>query len=372
MKLLLLFIGIVCTYSYNSGAWFPVISISEISDKKPFPIQICYDDYVVWKNGNSWSMVKDVCPHKLAPLSQGRISEDNNIECPYHGQQFNGNGKCVKIPQLEIDKQIPVSNCVKAIKTHLFNDVLWGFFECKENQKDSVLPEEYYPILKTLNDPFFIRDLPYSIDMALDNFIDPAHVPFAHHGIQGFRGNACPIPMSLKRSDNNSIEVVFQYMVDDAGAEINGLIKYTRPCYYSNKSFKDKISRGVGLHIFIVPVKAGKCRVFIVPNEGVPKLEAHQFLNELLNTDLWIQNAEYQLRMKNQKYKLSTSSDISTGLFRKWYKTSGLEDSEFFQLPNHLPEPLAPDKQFDPVNDHNKYCKTCSKHHKLSKRLKLV
>ena len=97
---LLYFIKIVFVYSYtNTGAWFPVISISEISDKKPFSIKICYDDYVVWKNGNSWSMVKDVCPHKLAPLSQGRISEDNNIECPYHGQQFNGNGDCVKIPQ---------------------------------------------------------------------------------------------------------------------------------------------------------------------------------------------------------------------------------------------------------------------------------
>ena len=36
-----------------------------------------------------------------------------------------------------------VSNCVKAIKTHLVNDVLWGFI-LHENQSENVLPEEYY------------------------------------------------------------------------------------------------------------------------------------------------------------------------------------------------------------------------------------
>ncbi len=363
MKFLLVIIKILSVYSYNTGAWFPVISVSEISDKKPFPINICYDEYVVWKSGDSWSIVKDVCPHKLAPLSQGRINENNNIECPYHGQEFNGNGKCVKIPQLESGKEPPQSNCVKAIKTHLFNDVLWGFFECKENQKDSVLPEEYYPILKTLKDPFFIRDLPYSVDMALDNFMDPAHVPFAHHGLQGYREQAAPYPMSLEKSDNDSIEVSFQNGRDGVKRSVG----FNRPSYFCAKANNKEL-----ISLFAVPVKAGKCRVFIVPKTGVPKFIIHRFLNKFLNTDLWIQNAEYQLRTKKYKYKLSTSSDISTSLFRKWYKTSGLEDSEFFQLPDSLPEPLPPDKQFDPINDHNRYCKTCSKYHKWGKRLKII
>ena len=135
---------------------------------------------------------------------------------------------------------------------------------------------------------------------------------------------------------------MFKFPIDNV--EIDGSVKFTRPGYYHNENGKGVII------IFIVPVKVGKCRVFIPPPTGVPKLMAHQFLNNLLNSDLWIQNAEYQLRMKKQKYILSTTSDISTSLFRKWYKTYGLEDSEFFKLPEHLPEPLPPDKQFDPVN----------------------
>ena len=366
MKFLLLIAKIVCTYGYNTGAWFPVVSVSDISDKKPFPINICYDDYVVWKSGESWSMVKDVCPHKLAPLSQGRINENNNIECPYHGQEFDGNGVCVKIPQLESGKKPSESNCVKAIKTHLFNGVLWGFFDCKENQKDSVLPEEYYPILKTSGN-FFIRDLPYSVDMALDNFMDPAHLPFAHHGLQGQRSDGSPIPMKLEKSDESGIKVSYSDKID--GEKRIGTVEFCRPSYFcgtiNNQNF---------INIFMIPVKSGRSRIFLAEPyfPRIPKFILHQRINNFLNTDLWLHNAEYQLRMNKQKYILSTSSDISTSLFRKWYKTSGLEDSEFFQLPDFLSEPLTPDKQFDPINDHNKYCKTCSKYHKWGRRLKLL
>lgn len=362
---LLYFIQIVFVYAYtNTGAWFPVISISEISDKKPFSIKICYDDYVVWKNGNSWSMVKDVCPHKLAPLSQGRISEDNNIECPYHGQQFNGNGDCVKIPQS--NKMPPYTNGVQAIKTHLFNDLLWGFFPCKETQRDDIFPETYYPVLNTLKEPFFIRDFPYSVDMLLDNFMDPAHIPFAHHGLQGRRSDGSPIPMTLEKSDMNNIEVSYTDKIN--GKIRNAKVAYNRPAYYYATDAGQKF-----LNILIAPIMAGKSRIFFSPPfKGPPKVIVHYLSNAFFNTDIWIHNAEYQLRTRKREYKLGTTSDFSTSLFRKWYNTSGLEDSEFFKLPEHLPEPLPPDKQFDPVNDHNKYCKTCSKYHKWGKRLKII
>ena len=45
-------------------------------------------------------MADDSCPHRLVPLSEGRVAESGCIECPYHGWQFNGtSGACTKIPQ---------------------------------------------------------------------------------------------------------------------------------------------------------------------------------------------------------------------------------------------------------------------------------
>ena len=39
----------------------------------------------------------------------------------------------------------------------------------------------------------YTRDLPYSWDTLLENIVDPAHIPFAHHGLQGKRDDAIAI-----------------------------------------------------------------------------------------------------------------------------------------------------------------------------------
>jgi len=54
--------------------------------------------------------LEDRCCHRHAPLSMGRIKGDN-VECRYHGLQFDPAGKCVHIPWQE---NIPPSACVKS------------------------------------------------------------------------------------------------------------------------------------------------------------------------------------------------------------------------------------------------------------------
>jgi phenylpropionate dioxygenase-like ring-hydroxylating dioxygenase large terminal subunit len=50
--------------------------------------------------GGSWRVFADVCPHRLVPLSEGRITPAGLLECPYHGWAFNGQGGCEVIPQV--------------------------------------------------------------------------------------------------------------------------------------------------------------------------------------------------------------------------------------------------------------------------------
>ena len=40
----------------------------------------------------------------------------------------------------------------------------------------------------------------------VENVADPSHVPFAHHGIQGNRDRAMPIPLNIVRSTMDIIE----------------------------------------------------------------------------------------------------------------------------------------------------------------------
>ncbi len=52
---------------------------------------------VVFRSREGIRAFPDICPHRSAPLSEGRVT-GGNIECPYHGWQFDGEGRCRHIP----------------------------------------------------------------------------------------------------------------------------------------------------------------------------------------------------------------------------------------------------------------------------------
>lgn len=54
---------------------------------------------VLFRTGGRVGSMLDVCPHRSAPLSQGRIVK-SGIECPYHGWRFGIDGKCAAVPGL--------------------------------------------------------------------------------------------------------------------------------------------------------------------------------------------------------------------------------------------------------------------------------
>ena len=68
--------------------WYPVSPIEDLDPHKPTPIKLLGQQFVIWKSGTAdlaapaadhltatYFAVKDECPHRLAPLSEGRIDE---------------------------------------------------------------------------------------------------------------------------------------------------------------------------------------------------------------------------------------------------------------------------------------------------------
>ena len=52
--------------------------------------------YVVFRDGDGQAHVlNDTCVHRGGSLSKGKVV-DGCIECPYHGWQFAGDGKCAE------------------------------------------------------------------------------------------------------------------------------------------------------------------------------------------------------------------------------------------------------------------------------------
>ncbi|MBS0334381.1 MAG: Rieske (2Fe-2S) protein, partial [Proteobacteria bacterium] len=56
--------------------------------------------------------LRDICPHRAAPLSAGRFHREadgaETVECPYHGWRFGKDGACAVIPSLVADQAMDV------------------------------------------------------------------------------------------------------------------------------------------------------------------------------------------------------------------------------------------------------------------------
>ena len=95
----------------------------------------------------------------------------------------------------------------------------------------TTLPEQVLPEL--LEAPSFtVRELPYSIDFLIENFMDPAHIPFAHHSMQGVRSDGRAIPMQKLTTLENATHCEIGYQDAIRGKPRDGVVSFTAPCYY--------------------------------------------------------------------------------------------------------------------------------------------
>ena len=83
--------------------WYPVAYLQDLDPRRPTAFTLLEMDLVLWWDaaGQHWCAFADVCPHRLVPLSEGRLNERGELECPYHGWSFNAQGSCTAIPQAE-------------------------------------------------------------------------------------------------------------------------------------------------------------------------------------------------------------------------------------------------------------------------------
>src|SRR5271167_1727989 len=99
--------------------WQTVALSSEVPAGKPVPV-VCGDrDFVLFRDADgTCRALADRCAHRRARLSDGRLTAQYLVECPYHGWRYSGeSGACIAIPNLRSDEKIPKNYRVQAFET---------------------------------------------------------------------------------------------------------------------------------------------------------------------------------------------------------------------------------------------------------------
>jgi vanillate O-demethylase monooxygenase subunit len=157
-------------------SWHAVATSEEVT-ASPLQAWLLGEPWCLARVGREVVAFEDRCPHRLAPLSAGRICGDV-LECGYHGWRFAASGRCTAVPALGEGAVLPP----RAVATRP-----WAVAE----RYGLVWLAPDAPVCDLLgfdewDDPRFttVRSTlvrtPAGAAQLVDNFLDAAHFPFVH------------------------------------------------------------------------------------------------------------------------------------------------------------------------------------------------
>ena len=165
--------------------WHPVAAADELGDA-PTAVRLLDDELVLWRErGGAVHAWADRCPHRGSKLSLGRVLDGARLECPYHGWQFEGAGRCVAIPALPAFEP-PATHRACAHEACEAYGLVWVRLEPGTSPRPSFDAEGDPRLRKLLCGPY---DVATSAPRIVENFLDMAHFGFVHEGWLGDRAH---------------------------------------------------------------------------------------------------------------------------------------------------------------------------------------
>ncbi len=172
--------------------WHPIARTIEITEK-PSQFTLLGERLVAIRTDAGVSVFKDLCLHRGAALSLGRLV-NGNIECPYHGWQYNMQGACVRIPSLNPSEPIPSKAKIIPYQVREMADLVWVALE-KPIAPFPDFPDEWaYGRPDMRSTLAGVYDWSVDAGRAVENFLDVGHFPFIHEGTLGDREHTYVVP----------------------------------------------------------------------------------------------------------------------------------------------------------------------------------
>ncbi|MEM9165124.1 MAG: Rieske 2Fe-2S domain-containing protein [Cyanobacteria bacterium P01_F01_bin.4] len=373
--------------------WYPVAVIEFLDSSRPHAIQLLGKDLVLWRDGSqTWRCFEDACPHRLAPLSEGRVEADGTLLCAYHAWRFDGRGQCDRIPQAK-DAETEAKHrrnpkaCAVAYPTQAQQGLLWVWGEAgdvalQESQQSTprLIPELEDDSGQVVETFWNIRDLPYGWDFFMENVADPAHVPVAHHGLVGNRYKDANF-YDMPRLREMSTQEGFAYGITPTPEIIERAYHdFQPPCLMRIVSeFKD--GGQLILVLYATPTRPGWCRhigrqVLIKNDAGkvprglaffalpMPTWLGHVLASLFLHQDMVFLHYQEKTVSKRQNRWLDevytpNPQDKMIIAFRQWLEKRGgggipWANESALPSPEHNKQQL-----FDVWQTHTQHCQVC-------------
>ncbi|MDB9313754.1 Rieske 2Fe-2S domain-containing protein [Spirulina sp. CS-785/01] len=356
--------------------WYAVQFVRDLDQTAPTRFVLLGQPLVIWWDAQTqdWVVFEDRCPHRLAPLSEGRITEDGCLECPYHGWAFTEKGTCDRIP---FDQENGTANespraQVRTYPTKVAQDILFVYPGTPEKAAQQPLPLvpplEQHQEQWTKIDVF--RDVPYDVVTLLENVLDTSHVSFTHHPRVGKRENAKEFVLEVSEIEQSGFTGFWE-----EGPRRGQLGSQKTTFVAPNLMWHDIEESPFGQVMTVVyatPIDKGKSRALIrlpfrfkspFPRFAfklTPRWYAHLNQMGILEDDqIFLHLQERAIADSPQSYAktcyLPTRSDRFVLAYRQWVETYG----EPFPHQDFPPAETNREILLERYQSHTEHCSSC-------------
>jgi len=160
--------------------WYPVCTATELTPAAPLRAQILGLPFVAFRDAAGQAQVlADTCVHRGGALSRGKIV-NGRVACPYHGWQFDGSGRCVHIPSLGADGNIPARAKVDSYPVIERYGIVFAFLgDLPEAERTPLytVPEYDQPGWRP---GLVVFEVNTYYERSIENGLDPVHNEFVH------------------------------------------------------------------------------------------------------------------------------------------------------------------------------------------------
>ena len=166
--------------------WYPMALVDEVTDA-PEKVQALGQEFALFRDSSGQvHCLANTCIHRGGSLGSGKVVGDC-IQCPYHGWQYAGDGRCQVIPTLADDAGVPARAQVDSYPVQEKYGVIFAFLgDATEAERPPLVK-----IPEWNQDGWSITHLVYdwnaSFERVIENGLDATHTEFVHPsaGLQG-------------------------------------------------------------------------------------------------------------------------------------------------------------------------------------------
>ncbi|MBO0683927.1 MAG: aromatic ring-hydroxylating dioxygenase subunit alpha [Candidatus Dormibacteraeota bacterium] len=307
--------------------WHVVAYAEDLPEGQPVSVKLLGEDMVLWRVGERVHAWRDLCIHRGAKLSLGRV-EEGTLVCPYHGWTYDEEGRCVRFPAHP--EQSPPSTA-RAVRYNVRQRYGWIWVAARNPQRDVAEFEQW-------GDDSYrkVHCGPYEVEASgprlIENFLDVAHFPFVHEGLLGDPAHTEVSDYTAEIGPDGVTArdiTIWQPDPDGTGQGARVTYVYRVPRPLTASFLKTSGGSRFAMYFTVTPVTGYRSLIWMYVAMDYGTLSDEQvrrFQEEILEQDiLVVESQRPELLPLDLQAELHLRSDRTAIAYRKWLGQLGVK-----------------------------------------------